>query len=87
MTTGLWTDLQSHASFPAEQTEIRTAAITTPAGTFECWVYEVSDKKKNPSGIQRYWFAKKLPGPPVVFEEEQGEKVVYKMTMLKTGLE
>lgn len=87
MTTGVWSDLQAHASFPAAQTEIRTESITTPAGTFDCWLYVVTDKKNSNALVQRYWFAKKLPGPPVVYEEVQGERVVSKLIMLKTGLE
>ncbi len=87
MTTGLWTDLQSHASFPESQTEIRTETITTPAGTFDCWLYEVSDKKSGKTGVMRYWFAKNLPGPPVLYEEVADQKVIYKMSMLKTGME
>ena len=86
MTTGTWKDLQSHASFPLAQTKIRKESYTVPAGTFECWRYEVTLGKDGKTDIQRLWFAINLPGPPICFEETIDGKVVYKLTMLKTGL-
>jgi len=80
---GSWTDLQSHASFPSENTLITTATITVPAGSFDCWLYEVSTTKDGKSSVQKYWFAKNLPGPPVCLEESAQDKLVYKMVLLK----
>ncbi|UCH93220.1 MAG: hypothetical protein JSV88_23460 [Candidatus Aminicenantes bacterium] len=87
MTVGTWKDLQSHASFPGARTKIQSESFTVPAGTFDCWRYEVTLKKGNQTNVQRYWFAKKLPGPPICFEETANGRVAYKMTMLKTGRE
>jgi hypothetical protein len=84
LTVGKWKDLQTHASFPKNQTVITSESYTTPAGTFDCWLYTISDKKKK-KNVKRLWFAKKLPGPPVCYEEKQDGKVTFKMTMLKTG--
>jgi hypothetical protein len=86
MTTGTWKDLQAHASFPRAGTTIRKESYTVPAGTFDCWRYEVTLSKDGKTDIQRYWFAINLPGPPVYFEESVDGEVAYKMTMLKTGL-
>jgi hypothetical protein len=86
MTTGTWKDLQSHASFPQAQTKIQKESYTVPAGTFDCWRYEVTRPKDGKTNTRRYWFAIKLPGPPICFEESVDGKVIYKLTMLKTGL-
>lgn len=85
MTTGKWKDLQAHASFPEKQTSIRKVSFTVPAGTFDCWLYEVTLEKDGKTSVQKYWFAINLPGPPVCFEETANDRVAYKMTMLKTG--
>ena len=60
-----WKALQSHASFPAIHTRISEESLTTPLGTFACWRYDVSMKKEGKPLLRRFWFAKKLPGPPV----------------------
>jgi hypothetical protein len=86
LTTGTWKDLQSHASFPQAQTKIRKESFTVPAGTFDCWRYEVTLQKDGKTDTQHFWFALKLPGPPICFEEAVDGKVIYKLTMLNTGL-
>ena len=85
VTTGTWKDLQEHASFPEKQTTIQKESFTVPAGTFDCWRYEVTLGKDGKTNVQRYWFAINLPGPPICFEETVDGRVAYKMTMLKTG--
>ena len=85
MTIAKWKDLQAHASFPGAQTEIRPEDHSTPAGTFDCWQYTVTSAKGGKKNVQRYWFAKSLPGPPVYVEETVDGRIAYKMTMLKTG--
>jgi hypothetical protein len=87
MSVGKWPDLQSHASFPASQTVITSESLTTPAGTFDCWLYTITNEKDGKTNIKRFWFAKKLPGPPISYEEKTDGKIVYKLTMLKTGME
>jgi len=85
MSTGKWEDFQSHASFPQAQTVIGKESFTVPAGTFDCWRYEVTLAKEGRVNVQRYWFALNLPGPPVCFEESIDGKLAFKMTMLKPG--
>jgi len=85
MITGKWGDFQAHASFPQAKTMITRESYTVPAGTFDCWRYEVTTEKEGKSNIQRYWFALDMPGPPICFEERLDGKLAYKMTMLKTG--
>ena len=56
-----WEDLQEHASFPAASTVMTEDDVRVPAGSFDCWVYSVTTG----SDVQRLYFAKNLPGPPV----------------------
>lgn len=56
-----WTDLQAHASFPAEITTVRHDTIDTPLGTIDCLRYDVaSDDHTN-----TFWFSPDHPGMPV----------------------
>ncbi|MCP5045976.1 MAG: hypothetical protein GY940_02320 [bacterium] len=80
-----WKDLQAHASFPASGTRISSESKTTPAGTFDCWLYVVTTKKNNNTEITKYWFAKSMPGPPVYLEQMLDGKIVFKLTMVKSG--
>ena len=85
MSTGKWEDFQAHASFPAAQTVITKESFTVPAGTFDCWRYDVTLSKEGKTNVQKYWFAVDVPGPPVCFEESADGKLIFKMTMLKNG--
>lgn len=80
-----WTDLQAHASFPAKETVITSEKYSTPAGTFDCWLYTVSTEKTGKKSVKKLWFAKNLAGPPVGYEDSVDGKITYKMVMLKTG--
>ncbi len=80
-----WKGLQSHASFRARATTIRTERRTTPAGTFECWRYDVTDRAEGHREVKHLWFAKKLPGPPVDLIRRVDGKIVLRMTLIATG--
>lgn len=80
-----WTELQAHASFPAKDTVITNEKYTTPAGTFDCWLYTISTEATGKKGVKKLWFAKNLPGPPVGYEDSVDGQVTYKMVMLRTG--
>ncbi len=81
----LWKGLQSHASFPAGATTIRTEKHVTPAGVFECWRYDVKQRVEGRSEHKRFWFAKKLPGPPVDLIRFMDGKPIMRMTLMGTG--
>lgn len=81
----LWKGLQSHASFPARATTIRTERRTTPVGTFECWRYDVEIRHGSRREVRRLWFAKKLPGPPVDLVRRVDGRVVLRMTLVSMG--
>jgi hypothetical protein len=76
----LWVDFQAHASFPELDTKITEETIEVPAGKFDCWLYTVQ-KREGDVATVRLWFAKKMPGPPVKMTSEQGNKVVFSMTL------
>jgi hypothetical protein len=78
-----WTELQAHGSFSQAQTEIKTEQYTTPAGTFDCWLYIVKTDKDH-KGEERCWFAKSMPGPPICFEQSEDGQTVFRVTMLKS---
>jgi hypothetical protein len=74
-----WAELRDHAAFPAAATKRGEGTITVPAGTFQAWVYTVTD----PQGmVTVFHFAKDEPGPPVLMVATKGGQEVYRMTML-----
>ena len=76
----LWGALQKHASFPAAETRISGADVVTPAGRFDCVLYTVT----KPTGtVERYYFARNLPGPPVRMVREAEGKRILTMTLTK----
>ena len=66
-----WRELQSHGEFPRGSVTTAAERITVPAGTFDCVRYDVRDPK-DPARREVYYFARTLPGAPVLFYEEQG---------------
>ncbi len=76
-----WEGLRAHASFPADATTITEETITTALGTFDCLRYDVARE----SGIDRFWFAKNLPGMPIRIESEAGGLVVSTSTVTANG--
>ena len=56
-----WTDLQAHASFPAEITELSRDTIETPLGTISCLRYDVSSDDHT----NTFWFSPEHPGMPI----------------------
>lgn len=67
-----WEELRDHAAFPAASTEVADESVTVLAGTYDCRRYTV----KRGATVMRFWFAKKLPGPPVKIVESEGDKAV-----------
>jgi len=75
-----WSELQAHASYPASTTTIAVETIDIPAGRFECWVYTT---ELEGSEVARAWFAKDLPGPPVLVRSEVGGTIVFSSTLIR----
>ncbi len=78
-----WEELQAHASFPQAMTRISTESHTTPAGTFDCWLYVVTSEKEGKKEVKRFWFAKSLPGPPICCEQTVNGNRVFRMTLVE----
>ncbi|RPI26408.1 MAG: hypothetical protein EHM57_00130 [Actinobacteria bacterium] len=75
-------DLQAHASFPADRTEIAEEAIETPMGTMDCVRYTVGEGDDGTT----FWFAKALPGMPVRVASRHGGRVTPIMTMIASTM-
>jgi len=73
-----WLDLQSHASFPADDTTIGPERIETPLGALDCLRYTVRDG----AAERVFWFATDLPGMPVRFLTRIDGEVVTTVSMI-----
>ncbi|MCB9597984.1 MAG: hypothetical protein H6719_35030 [Sandaracinaceae bacterium] len=70
---GTWQQLEHHAHFPADATEITNAVLTLPSGRYRCRLYTVTAG----DAVQRFWFATDQAGPPVrMVREVRGETVI-----------
>ena len=78
-----WKELQAHASFPEKETEITEETITVPAGKFVCLLYTVTKKTGSAETVSRYYFAKKLPGPPVRLLRTVDGKSAFTLTLVE----
>lgn len=61
-----WEELVAHASYPKDATVIRDVEVEVPAGTFDAWLYTVTEDKDGAAVVTRAYFAKALPGAPVL---------------------
>ncbi len=61
---GPWTELESHAHFPAALTTVERTELESELGTHACRLYTVRDAD-NANMIRRFWFADALPGAPI----------------------
>lgn len=75
-----WPALQKHAEFPKDRTTNREETVKLPAGKFDCMVYEV---KGEDGEVSTYYFARTLPGAPVLFYVEQDGKRVKTTTLVQ----
>jgi len=78
--TATWNELRHHAAYPKDATTVSDATAETPAGTFPCKRYVVTDGDTKTTAC----FATELPGPPVEMSVEKGGKLVMSLTMLKS---
>ena len=67
-----WLQPQSHASFPAERTEIVDERIETPLGVLDSLRYTVTDDGE----VDTFWFAKDAPGMPVRYTRTVDGRIV-----------
>jgi hypothetical protein len=67
-----WDELRKHAEFPRAATVISDETVTVPAGRFECALYTVTEGAGPDATVSRFYFAKSLPGAPVLFTTDKG---------------
>jgi hypothetical protein len=77
-----WPDLRKHAEFPKAQVTITEQTIRVPAGAFDCKVYTVTQGTGPDATVSRYFFAKNLPGAPVLFHTDKGGQRVMTSTLI-----
>lgn len=75
-----WFALQQHAEFPRDKVSRHDEKLKTPAGKFECVVYELAGEEGE---VWTYFFAKKLPGAPVFFFVERNGKRLRTVTLIE----
>jgi hypothetical protein len=76
-----WEELRKHGEFPRDKTKMHDESVTVPAGTFDCTVYEVTRE----GAVTTFYFAKKAPGPPVLyFTTKDGARVMVTTLLART---
>ena len=78
-THATWEELRRHAQFPRARTTVVDERVTTPAGTFDASKYVVRDGDE----VKTFYFAKTLPGPPVLFFTEKAGTRLITSTMVE----
>lgn len=75
-----WLALQQHSEFPKDKVTTHPDKLKTPAGKFECVVYEVAGDEGE---VWTFYFAKKLPGAPVFFYAERDGRRLRTTTLIE----
>lgn len=75
-----WPTLQKHTEFPQDSVTPREETVKLPGGKFDCMVYEVAG---DDGEVTTYFFARSLPGAPVLFYTEQDGTRVKTTTLLQ----
>lgn len=76
-----WSTLEEHASFPKAMSERSETSVTVAAGTFDATHFVVTPQGTPRPVVERFWFARSLPGPPVLHEVEEDGAVVHRMEL------
>lgn len=78
--TSTWTELEGHASFPADATVMLDTTTETPMGTLDVRRYTV---REDDGSVKVLHFAKSYAGPPVRMEVTKDGALVLAMTMIE----
>ena len=81
--TSTWLELQGHASMPIASTSIDEVALDSPIGPLDCLRYSAVDGDE----IETFWFARTIPGMPVMTERRVAGELVERVTMLSSSVE
>ncbi len=74
-----WLELQAHASFPADRTEIAPERVETPLGGLDCLRYTVTDG----ATVETFWFARTKPGMPIKYVTKEDGTVTSVVTVVE----
>lgn len=79
-----WEELQAHASYPRAEATCTDTTCTTAAGLFDTWLYDWREPAHDGQAAARHrvWFAKKVPGPPVLYELVRDGELEFRMELL-----
>jgi hypothetical protein len=77
--TSTWEEFRKHAEFPKAVVTITEETVTVPAGKFDCVVYSVAGE----GTVTRFFFAKSMPGAPVLFYTEKGATRLMTSTLVR----
>jgi hypothetical protein len=77
-----WTELESHATFPADFTVVRESELLTPMGALPVLIYVV-EPPGDEAKADIFYFAPSMPGPPVKMETEADGAIVFTMEMTR----
>jgi hypothetical protein len=80
---GTWKTFQSHASYLEKTTKLTKETIKTKVGKLECLVYTNTLMVNTSTQVTKYYFATKLPGPPVRLEMTRDGKTTYTMEIVE----
>lgn len=72
-----WTDLQGHASFPADETTRVQEQVDTPLGLLDSLRYEVRRGEE----LMTFWFALEHPGMPILMAVARAGDLVSMTTV------
>lgn len=75
-----WLQFQAHASFPSAETAVEEVILESVLGTLECLCYTVGSD----DGFNRFWFARSLPGMPVLVHRLEHGKLSSVMQMVSS---
>lgn len=84
----VWTELMAHATFPKAGTVVTDGKAEVPGGTFDTTVVTVTTVEPGgPTTVETYHFAKRLPGPPVLYTTEVDGTMASRMTLLERSVQ
>jgi hypothetical protein len=75
-----WVELRDHATFPAATTTREEVTRATPPGTFEGWLFIVSDAAQGT--VTEYFFARDLPGAPLELKTTRNGETLVEMKQI-----
>ena len=79
--TVTWAELRAHGEFPRALVTVADEPVDVPAGHFSCIVFTLKDPDKNE--VSRFYFAREIPGAPVLYFTEKDGKRVMTATLLE----